>query len=212
MSQAIVSYEKWKELLTPDEQEFVQAMVVMQCPVAASQMAGLTESAGRKLSKQAKIKTAVQLAKQDWRQQTHITPADIAQDLLLLRDMAFGRIPIAKTITTKEGDIETHYVRETNLAQAHKAIQDLGRMLGVFTDKKEITIPASDAQILKKLESILGVTIDGDAVDITPSPEEINAIHDEKEAQTIKAMSLDALADEILEDDVLRFVLEERLK
>jgi len=207
-----LTYDNWRNILDEEDQAFVQAMVVMKTPAAAADMCGIPVQKARKLAKSARIATGIDLAKRQLRQDTHFTAADVAEDLMVIRDMALGRIPIAQTTFDKEGTPSTHYVRQTNLQAASKAVENLGRMLGVFTDKKEISIPASDAQILKKIEDILGVTVDGDAVDVTPSTRDvINDVYEERELTHLKSSSIDAIAEDILSDPVIKDVVTEKL-
>lgn len=206
-----LTYDNWRNILDEDEQAFVQAMVVMKTPAAAADMCGIPVQQARKLAKSARIATGIDLAKRQLRQDTHFTAADVAEDLMVIRDMALGRIPIAQTTFDKEGNPSTHYVRQTNLQQASKAVENLGRMLGVFTDKKEITIPASDAQILKKIEDILGVTVDGTAEEVVPLADVINDVYEERELTHLKSSSIDAIAEDILSDPVIKDVVTEKL-
>jgi len=209
-----IDYQSWRKLLTEDEQDFVQAMVVMKSPNAAAEMCGLDPKRARSLLKSAKVKTGIDLAKRELRNETNFSPADVAEDLMVIRDMALGRIPIAKTIIDKEtGTANTVYVRETNLPSASKAVENLGRMLGVFTDKKEIVVPASDNQILKKIEDILGVTVDGTSEDVTDA--EITPVIEEKfleqEDNHLKSLSIDAMVEDLLQDPVLKDAVVERV-
>jgi hypothetical protein len=56
----------------------------------------------------------------------------------------------------------THYVYKFDSGAANKAVENLGRVVGMFTDKKEIKIPTSDAQLRRKLEDLLGIPLDGE--------------------------------------------------
>lgn len=205
-----VQYDDWKVLLTDDEQSFVQAMLVMKSPSAAADMCGIPLQTAKKYLKKPRITAGLDLARRQLRNETNFTPADVAEDLMLIRDMALGRVPVARTCVDKEsGRTWTTYIRETNLPAAQKAVENLGRMLGVFTDKKEISMPASDNQILKKIESILGVTVDGEAEDVT---DVIDQKFTEQEDNHLAALSVDAMVDELLEDPVLKDALSARVQ
>ena len=209
-----MSYDKWKDVLTQDEQDFVQALLVMKSPRAAGDMCGLSPDKASKLFKKPQIKMALDLSRAELREQTHFTPADVVEDLMVIRDMALGRLPVAKVIKRDDLPPETVYVRETSLPVAQKAVESLGRMLGVFTDKKEISIPASDTQLLSKIEEILGVTVDGDCEDVTESStmaDSVNRVFERRELEHIKSMSLDSVVDELLSDPLMKMALEERL-
>jgi hypothetical protein len=210
-----LTYEHWKQVLTEDEHDFVQALLIMKTPSAAADMCGITKQKANKLAKSPRITTALDLAKRQLRQDTQFTPADVAEDLMLIRDMSLGRIPIAQTTFDKEGNPSTHYVRQTNLQSAQKAVENLGRMLGVFTDKKEISIPASDAQILKKIEDILGVTVDGSSSEVLPEApdlrEKINDHYETLELGHIKSSTVDAMAEDLLSDPILKEAVREQM-
>jgi len=107
-------------------------------------------------------------------------------DLRLMRDMALGRIPVPETKWV-DGEPLTRYVRQFNPNAANKAIENLGRVVALFTDKKEISVPATDNQLRKRLEDLLGTSLDVEDAEFSeiedPSlpelPEELAAMFDE---------------------------------
>ena len=151
--------DNWDLLLSPDQQEFVAAMLITQSVRAASEMADIPYSHGLQLAKAPKIQAAMAMRAKKARTSAVVTPEDVIMDLKLVRDIALGRIPSPET-KWADGVAVTTYVRQTNLPAANKAIENMGRVVGMFTDKKEISLPVSDSQLKRRLEDLLGMELE----------------------------------------------------
>jgi hypothetical protein len=150
---------RWNTILTADQQEFVQAYLVTQSVKAASEMIGIKPQLGRRYLASPTIQTAIKFSQKSLREGVHVTPEEVVADLRMMRDMAMGRIPVPETKWV-DGEPLTRYVRQFNSNAANKAIENLGRVVGMFTDKKEIHVPATDNQLKRRLEELLGTSLD----------------------------------------------------
>lgn len=150
---------RWSSLLTVDQQEFVSAYLVTQSVKSASEMIGIKPTLGRRYLASPTVKAAIKFSQKSLREGVHVTPEEVISDLRLMRDMALGRVPVPETKWI-DGEPLTRYVKQYNAPAANKAVENLGRVVGMFTDKKEITVPATDNQLKKRLEELLGTSLD----------------------------------------------------
>lgn len=160
---------RWSSLLTVDQQEFVSAYLVTQSVKSASEMIGIKPHIGRRYLASPTIKAAIKFSQKSLREGVHVTPDEVISDLRLIRDMALGRIPVPETRWV-DGEPITRYVKQYNAPAANKAVENLGRVVGMFTDKKEITVPATDNQLKKRLEELLGTSLDVQDADFEEIP------------------------------------------
>lgn len=151
--------ERWDHLLSVEQQEFVQAYVVTRSVGAAAEMLSISRSRAKKLLDSPTIQAAIKFTEKGLREGVHVTPEEVISDLRMMRDMALGRIPVPETKWV-DGIPITQYVRQYNAGAANKAVENLGRVVGMFTDKKEISVPATDNQLKKRLEDLLGCSLD----------------------------------------------------
>lgn len=151
--------QRWATLLSADQVDFVQAYLVTQSVASASEMVGIKRSQGRRYLLSPTIQAAIKLAQKSLRENIQVTPEEIIGDLRLLRDMALGRIAAPHTQWV-DGEPVTKYVKQFNPNAANKAVENLGRVIGSFTDKKEISMPATDSALKSRLEDLLGVKLD----------------------------------------------------
>lgn len=167
--------QRWAMLLSADQQEFVQAFLVTRTAKSAAEMAGIKPSTARRYLASPTIQAAIKMAQKTLREDAHVTPEEVIMELRMLRDMSMGRIPVPETKWV-DGEPVTRYVKQYNATAANKAVENLGRVVGMFTDKKEITIPATDNQIQKRLEELLGVTLEAEYSEVGHNPPDENAI------------------------------------
>ena len=128
-------------------------------------MIGISADQGRKYLASPTIQAAIKLAQKNLRESAAVTPEEVVCDLRLIRDMALGRVPVPETKWV-DGEPVTRYVRQYNAGAANKAVENLGRVVAMFTDKKEIQVPATDDQLRRRLESLLGIPIEGEAEEV----------------------------------------------
>ena len=166
--------DRWSKLLSADQQDFVQAFLVTQTVAAAAKMANIRYSQAKRYIASPTIQAAIKLGQKATRENAHVTAEEVVSDLRLMRDMALGRIPIPETKWV-DGEPITKYVNQYNANAANKAVENLGRVVGMFTDKKEITMPASDTQLSKRLSELLGLNLeaaDAEFTEVDDSPSE----------------------------------------
>lgn len=187
---------RWSSLLTVDQQEFVSAYLVTQSVKAASEMIGIEPRLGRRYLASPTIQTAIKFSQKSLREGVHVSPEEVISDLRLMRDMALGRIPVPETKWV-DGEPITRYVRQFNAPAANKAMENLGRVVGMFTDKKEISIPATDNQLKKRLEELLGTSLDVHDAEYTEIPDEATDLSKEQLPENL-AEKFEALAEDDL--------------
>lgn len=163
--------DSWHLLLNDHQREFVEAMIVTQKASAAAAMVDISASTASKWLAAPKIQVAIKFRQRQLREDVAIQPSEVITDLRLLRDMALGRIPVPETKWV-DGEPKTRYVTQYNAAAAHKAVESLGRVAGMFVDVKEIKIPATDNQLKKRLEELLGTSIEGDFTEVPADTQE----------------------------------------
>jgi phage terminase small subunit len=150
---------RWASLLSADQIEFCQAFLVTQSTKSAAEMVGLTPAQGQRYIKSPTIQAAIKMGQKQLREGCDVTPEEVLSDLRLMRDMALGRIPVPETKWV-DGEPVTRYVKQYNANAANKAVENLGRVVGMFTDRKEISMVQTDEQLKSRLEDLLGVSLD----------------------------------------------------
>ena len=202
--------DRWDALLTPTQIEFVDAMVVTQKLAPAAKMVGIAYGTATKYLKSPKIQAAIQLRKRSLREDLCIDPAEVITDMRILRDMSMGRIPVPETKWV-DGVPVTHYVTQFNPQAAHKAVENLGRIAGMYVERREITIPATDTQLTRRLEELLGVSLDGEFEEVATEP---LVESDGVSIPEISSAAVNAVFDEIADmhlNDVLSAACDEEL-
>ena len=202
--------DRWDALLTPTQIEFVEAMVVTHKAHPAAKMVGIAPNTAYAYLKSPKIRAAIQLRKRNLRDTMAIDPAEVITDMRTLRDMAMGRIPVPETKWV-DGTPITAYVTQYNPQAAHKAVENLGKIAGMYVERKEIIVPATDTQLTRRLEELLGVSLEGEfeEVDVTPVVDDVAAIEEALPAETINEV-FDKVA-ELHLNDILSAACDEEL-
>ena len=185
-------------------------MVVTQKVSPAAKMVGIAYTTAASYLKSPKIQAAIQLRKRNLRDNMCIDPSEVITDMRMLRDMAMGRIPVPETKWV-EGQPVTHYVTQYNPQAAHKAVENLGKIAGMYVERKEIVVPATDTQLTRRLEELLGVSLDGEfsEVDVTEVVDSAPEVVDQLPAATVNEV-FDKIA-ELHLNDVLSAACEEEL-
>jgi len=208
--------QRWEFLLSEKQRDFIQAYMVTQSAAAACEMLEIPRSAGSRFLASPRVITALKLAQKQTRELAVVTPEEVITDLRLIRDQSLGRIPIPETKWI-DGQPVTKYVRQYNSGAASKAVENLGRVVGMFTDKKEIVIPATDKQLEKRLSELLGAdvslsanTVDGEYSEV-PKDAEIDTAEPESDTQVLSE-AFEALSDKEITGLMLEVAEEERAK
>jgi len=199
--------DRWDALLTPSQIEFVEAMVVTQKSGQAAQMVGINTSTAYAYLKSPKIQAAIQLRRRNLRDTMCIDPSEVITDMRILRDMAMGRIPVPETKWV-EGEPITKYVTQYNPQAAHKAVENLGKIAGMYVERKEIVVPATDTQLTRRLEELLGVSLEGEFTEVDVTPLVVG------DTQPLDAATVNAVFDKVAEmhlNDILSAACDEEL-
>ena len=214
MAKLEVVQERWDLLLTPSQVEFVNAWITTGRVAPVARQLKVPDSTVRNYLKSAVVMAAVKLRQKALRDDVIISPSEVITDQRILRDMAMGRIPTPVT-KWSEGVPTTHYLYQYNAPAAQKAVESLGKIAGMYVERKEITIPASDSQIERRLEQLLGVSLDGEFTEVVPD-EEVKKIDAEappeipedgvagvaEESAPLSADEIDAVFEEIVDLDL----------
>ncbi len=108
-----------------------------------------------KYVKQPEIKQAIQVKREKAARAAGIELREFHAGVRLLHRQASGLIPVRKTLVAAyKGDIETEDadVYDTNLAAAGKALEMMGKSLGVFTDNLHVSGGLSHEEALDELD------------------------------------------------------------
>lgn len=185
---------KWDALLSSQEREIVVAYLTTRNKSATAAYAGCSPTTVANVLQKPSVLVALRMAEKNAREEAKVTPEEIIMDLRAIRDMCLGRMPTPRTDVI-DGQVVTNYVMKFDPAGANKAVENMGRVVGMFTDKKEISMPVSDHQLKARLEEILGVVVEGEVVSHTQL--------DENAPKTLTE-ALEALSDAELATHILK--------
>ncbi|HDR0955907.1 TPA: terminase small subunit [Pasteurella multocida] len=137
-----------KTKLTDKQKRFVEEYLIDLNATQAAIRAGYAEKAanreGSRLLSNVDIQEAIQKAQNTRAERVQISQDDVLRDLMELRDMCMGRKSFIVTDTVKnnqEGTVNTvdNHVYAFEPAGANKALELLGKHLGMFKDGVDIT-------------------------------------------------------------------------
>lgn len=131
--------------ITPSQEKFTrkqQAFIVEYCidkngTQAAIRAGYSANSAGAiacELLKNPKVSQAIDIELGSALDRARLSVDQVVSDLIEVKEMSMGRKPVAKVITTKEGECIPLQVHEVNVAGANKSLELLGKHLGMFED------------------------------------------------------------------------------
>jgi phage terminase small subunit len=162
---------QWDSLLSSQEREVVAAYLTTRNKSATARHVGISATQVANCLQKPEVVVALRMAEKNARETARVTPEEVIMDLRAIRDMCMGRLPTPIS-NFHEGELVTNYAYKFDPSGANKAVENLGRVVGMFTDKKEISMPVSDHQLKARLEEILGVVVDGEVVTHTPLDED----------------------------------------
>ena len=92
--------------------------------------------------KRARVRRYLYFRTRKIEEKIQLTQEDILRDLILVKEMALGRVDQEMVIGQDKGFVVTHTGRSTDLKAANQALTQLGKFheLGMWVEKKEIDI------------------------------------------------------------------------
>ncbi len=137
-----------KTKLTDKQKRFVEEYLIDLNATQAAIRTGYSEktaySIGQENLKKPEVQTAIQEAQNKRSERVQISQDDVLRDLMELRDMCMGRKSVIVTDTVKnnqEGTVNTvdNHVYAFEPAGANKALELLGKHLGMFKERVDLT-------------------------------------------------------------------------
>ena len=142
--------KKVGEEMTPKQERFVEEYLVDLNATQAAIRAGYSEQTARQIGAQnlskLVIQQAIEAARNKRSARVELTQDEVVRDLRELRDICMGRKPVRITEVVKNAQLGEVTAREVEVyalepTGAGKALDLLGKHLGMFVDKVEDVTP-----------------------------------------------------------------------
>ena len=136
--------------MTPKQERFVEEYLVDLNATQAAIRAGYSETTARQIGAQnlskLVIQQAIEAARNKRSERVELTQDEVVRDLRELRDICMGRKPVRITEVVKNAQLGEVTAREVEVyalepTGAGKALDLLGKHLGMFVDKVEDVTP-----------------------------------------------------------------------
>ena len=136
--------------MTPKQERFVEEYLVDLNATQAAIRAGYSEQTARQIGAQnlskLVIQQAIEAAQNKRSERVELTQDEVVRDLRELRDICMGRKPVRITEVVKNAQLGEVTAREVEVyalepTGAGKALDLLGKHLGMFVDKVEDVTP-----------------------------------------------------------------------
>ena len=136
--------------MTPKQERFVEEYLVDLNATQAAIRAGYSEQTARQIGAQnlskLVIQQAIEAARNKRSERVELTQDEVVRDLRELRDICMGRKPVRITEVVKNAQLGEVTAREVEVyaldpTGAGKALDLLGKHLGMFVDKVEDVTP-----------------------------------------------------------------------
>ena len=136
--------------MTPKQERFVEEYLVDLNATQAAIRAGYSEQTARQIGAQnlskLVIQQAIEAARNKRSERVELTQDEVVRDLRELRDICMGRKPVRRTEVVKNAQLGEVTAREVEVyalepTGAGKALDLLGKHLGMFVDKVEDVTP-----------------------------------------------------------------------
>ena len=136
--------------MTPKQERFVEEYLVDLNATQAAIRAGYSEQTARQIGAQnlskLVIQQAIEAARNKRSERVELTQDEVVRDLRELRDICMGRKPVRITEVVKNAQLGKVTSREVEVyalepTGAGKALDLLGKHLGMFVDKVEDVTP-----------------------------------------------------------------------
>ena len=137
-------------MMTPKQERFVEEYLVDLNATQAAIRAGYSEQTARQIGAQnlskLVIQQAIEAARNKRSERVELTQDEVVRDLRELRDICMGRKPVRITEVVKNAQLGEVTAREVEVyalepTGAGKALDLLGKHLGMFVDKVEDVTP-----------------------------------------------------------------------
>ena len=134
--------------MTPKQERFVEEYLVDLNATQAAIRAGYSEQTARQIGAQnlskLVIQQAIEAARNKRSERVELTQDEVVRDLRELRDICMGRKPVRITEVVKNAQLGEVTAREVEVyalepTGAGKALDLLGKHLGMFKDKLDLT-------------------------------------------------------------------------
>ena len=161
-----------QEKLTPKQARFVEEYLVDLNATQAAIRAGYSETTARAIGYEnltkPDIQQAIEAARNKRSERVELTQDEVVRDLRELRDICMGRKPVRITEVVKNAQLGEVTAREVEVyalepTGAGKALDLLGKHLGMFVDRMELSgrdgeaIVISDAERSAKIAGLLAM-------------------------------------------------------
>ena len=161
-----------KPVLTEQNKLFVDYLLAdpqenaTQAAIKAGYSKKSAGSLGNQMMKRPAIRAEIQRRKAERKARMNIDQDFVVTELLDLLRMAKGDKAIISSKKNDDGQIEKVMKYQSNLTAANKTIEMIGRHLGVFNDKQDITLTSS----LEK--TMMDISAENDAKRVSPLPKD----------------------------------------
>jgi phage terminase small subunit len=153
----------WEETaMTPKQRRFVEEYLIDLNATQAAIRAGYSEktayATGQKMLKKAEaVKNAIAAALSERARKSEVTAEYVLSNLQIVVERCMQRAPVVNMRGKQVKDDEGRDVWEFNASGANKALELLGRHLGMFTDKLQVDMSVTPAAILEDLRGRRGL-------------------------------------------------------
>jgi phage terminase small subunit len=147
-------------LMVPKRQRFVDEYLIdlnaTQAAIRAGYSAKRADAIGYDLLRITEVKAAIDAALEERRKKSEITAEYVLTNLREVVERCLQRAPVVDMKGRQVQDEEGRDVWEFNAPGVNKALELLGRHLGMFTDKVQMDVTLSPVTILSEVEKRRG--------------------------------------------------------
>jgi phage terminase small subunit len=142
--------------MTPKQERFVVEYLIDLNATKAALRAGYSAKTANKIGTQllgkTGIKTAINEALVERRKKTEISAEYVLMSLREVVERCLQRVPVTNMKGKQVQDEDGNNLWEFNSAGANKALELLGKHLGIFTDRLQMDMTITAASIMSEVE------------------------------------------------------------